>query len=63
MARQQHQNPAIKWENNEWSITLPLEDGKVLNASWKPGITYVVRITQVGTFSGQPSLIEAILSG
>ena len=42
------QNPEINWEDNEWSITLPLEDGTVLNASWKPGITYVVRIREAG---------------
>ena len=48
MARQNQQNPEIKWEDNQWSIALPLEDGRVLNASWKPGITYVVRIREAG---------------
>ena len=32
-----------------WSVTLPLEHGKVLNAKWDPGITYVVRIREKGT--------------
>lgn len=48
MAQESSKTPQIKWEDNEWSITLPLEDGKVLNASWKPGVTYVVRIKEAG---------------
>ena len=48
MAQESGKSPSIKWEDNEWSITLPLEDGRVLNASWKPGITYVVRIREAG---------------
>ena len=38
MARQQHQNPQIKWEDDQWSISLPLEDGRVLNLS-PPSLT------------------------
>ena len=48
MAQESGKSPSIKWEDNEWSITFPLEDGRVLNASWKPGITYVVRIREAG---------------
>ena len=46
MAQESITTPRVKWEDNEWSITLPLEDGRVLNVSWKPGITYVVRIRE-----------------
>ena len=46
--RQESTNPQIKWEDNQWSVTLPLEDGRVVNATWKPGITYVVRIREAG---------------
>ena len=49
MAQESGKSPSIKWEDNEWSITLPLEDGRVLNASWKPGVTYVVRIREAGS--------------
>ena len=48
MAQESGKSPQIKWEDNEWSITLPLEDGRMLNASWKPGITYVIRIREAG---------------
>ena len=48
MARQQHRIPETKWEDNERASTLPLEDGRVLNASWKPGLTYVVGIREAG---------------
>ena len=48
MAQESGNSPNIKWEDNEWSITLPLEDGRVLNAAWKPGVTYVVRIREAG---------------
>ena len=41
-------NPEIKWEDNAWSIRLPLEDGRQVEATWKPGATYVVRIREVG---------------
>ena len=48
MPRQESTNPQIKWEDNQWSVTLPLEDGRVVNATWKPGVTYVVRIREAG---------------
>ena len=48
MPRQESTNPQIKWEDNQWSVTLPLEDGRVVNATWKPGVTHVVRIREAG---------------
>ena len=48
MPRQESTNPQIKWEDNQWSVTLPLEDSRVVNATWKPGVTYVVRIREAG---------------
>ena len=48
MAQKSGKSPQIKWEGDEWSISLPLEDGRVVNASWKPGVTYVVRIREAG---------------
>ena len=48
MARQQHRIPETKWEDNERAITPPLEDARVLNASWKPGVTYLVPIREAG---------------
>ena len=49
MAQESGESPQIKWEDNEWTVTLPLEDGRVLNASWKPGVTYVARIREAGS--------------
>ena len=48
MPQQESRNPHIKWEDSQWSITLPLDDGRVVNATWKPGMTYVVRIRETG---------------
>ena len=31
MAQESGKSPQIKWEGDEWSISLPLEDGRVLN--------------------------------
>lgn len=47
MARKSSKSPEIKWQDNKWSITLPLEDGRILEASWDPGLTYVVRIREL----------------
>ncbi len=42
-------NPEVKWEDNKWFVALPLEDGRTVEASWKPALTYVVRIREAGT--------------
>ena len=42
-------SPQVKWEDGTWFVTLPLEDGKMIEASWKPGLTYVVRIREAGS--------------
>ena len=44
-------NPDIKWDGNTWFVTLPVEDGNVIEAKWSPSFTYVVRIREAG--SGQ----------
>lgn len=41
-------SPRIIWNDNTWFVTLPLEDGKTIEASWKPTVTYVVRIREAG---------------
>ena len=46
MPPQQSANPSIKWEDDKWHVMLPLEDGKAIEASWTPGLTYVVRIRE-----------------
>lgn len=42
-------SPRIQWDGTSWSVSLPLQEGNVLDASWKPGLTYVVRIREAGT--------------
>ena len=46
MSRQESANPRIEWKDNQWSVTLPLDDGRVINATWKPSMTHVVRIRE-----------------
>ena len=41
-------SPQIRWDDNTWFVTLPLEDGKTVEANWKPKLTYVVRIREAG---------------
>ena len=48
MPPQQRKSPEIKWEDNQLSVTLPPDDARTVNATWKPAITYVVRIWEVG---------------
>ena len=45
----QTKNPEVKWEDSKWFVALPLEDGRTVEASWKPALTYVVRIREAGT--------------
>ncbi len=42
-------SPEIKWDGKTWFVTLPVEHGKLLEAKWEPGFTYVVRIRKAGT--------------
>ncbi|MDE0006153.1 MAG: fibronectin type III domain-containing protein [Rhodospirillaceae bacterium] len=46
MAIQTQPSPRIQWDGTTWSVSLPLPDGKVVDASWNPGLTYVVRIRE-----------------
>lgn len=41
-------NPEIKWDGKTWFVTLPVERGHVIEATWEPGSTYVVRIRESG---------------
>ena len=45
----QANNPEVKWEDNKWFVALPLEEGRTVEASWKPALTHVVRIREAGT--------------
>ena len=49
MPRQQTAQPQVTWDDSTWHVTLPLDDGKVVDAKWKPAHTYVVRIREAGT--------------
>ena len=49
MTGQQTKTPRIEWKDNQWTVTLPLDDGRVVDASWKPAMTYVVRIREASS--------------
>ena len=49
MTPRQATQPQVRWEDNTWHVTLPLEDGKVVDAKWKPANTFICRIREVGT--------------
>ena len=42
MAQGKKTNPEIRWDGKKWFVTLPVEHGRVLEANWNPGLTYVV---------------------
>lgn len=48
MSQRQRTGPQIKWDGKEFFVTLPLEKGEALDAKWNPGLTYVVRVREVG---------------
>lgn len=41
--------PQVRYEDDTWHVTLPLDDGRAIDASWCPPHTYVVRIREAGT--------------
>ena len=49
MPRQEGTAPKVEWEDGTWSVTLPVENGQVVEARWRPGVTYVVRIREAAT--------------
>ena len=49
MTQATRKSPDIKWDGKTWSLALPIEHGKVLQATWDPGRTYVIRIREAGT--------------
>ena len=49
MSGEQRLQPSIQWDGKSWFVALPVEDGKVVEARWTPGITHVVRIRERGT--------------
>ena len=49
MAQHKGTNPEVRWDGDTWFVTLPVDDGKVIEATWKPAFTYVVRIREAGT--------------
>ena len=49
MTPQKKPAPRIQWDGTTWFVHLPVEDGNSLEAKWKPGLTYVVRIREAGT--------------
>ena len=40
--------PAVRWNGATWFLTLPLQDGQLIEAQWEPGLTHVVRIRENG---------------
>ena len=48
MTRQTKPTPRIQWNGTTWFVRLPVQDGNILEAEWKPGLSYVVRIRETG---------------
>ena len=49
MTQAPNSGPQIKWDGKTWFVTLPVEHGKLFEAKWEPGFTYVVRNREAGT--------------
>ena len=41
--------PSVTWDGNTVFVVLPHKDGGAIEAQWKPGITYVVRVREAGS--------------
>lgn len=46
---EQHEVPSVKWDGNTIAVVLPKQEGGAIEAQWKPGVTYVVRVREVGS--------------
>lgn len=49
MSQTDNPQPRIQWDGTTWIVRLPVQDGNVLEAKWKPGLTYIVRIRESAT--------------
>ena len=47
--REQHAVPSVKWDGNTIAVVLPKQEGGAIEAQWKPGVTYVVRVREAGS--------------
>ena len=41
--------PQIEWDGDMLIVIVPMQDGHVMEAKWKPDFTYVVRVRESGT--------------
>ena len=49
----QQTNPKIVWRDGKIFVSLPMKEG-VVDASWRPAVTSVVRIREVGSDEWSP---------
>lgn len=62
MAEQPHlPNPKIEWKDGKFLVSLPMQGG-VIDAKWRPTVTFVVRIGEPGTELWSPGF-ETPLNG
>ena len=48
------ENPKLKWDDGMIRVSLPDKLGRILEVSWNPTITSVVRIREAGTAAWSP---------
>ena len=41
-------NPRIKWDGKMISVTLPMENGEMMEAKWNSTVTFVIRVREAG---------------
>ena len=41
-------NPRIKWDGKMISVTLPKENGEMMEAKWNSTVTFVIRVREAG---------------
>ena len=46
MTERKQSSPRVQWDGSEWMVRLPVHGRQVLEAKWKPGVIYVVRIRE-----------------
>ena len=48
MSQSRSASPQIKWDGKTVYVALPMEDGNLIEAKWRPKQTYIIRVKESG---------------
>ncbi len=47
-------SPKITWDGKAWHVSLPVDDGRTIDARWESSVTHVIRIREKGSVPWGP---------